>query len=219
MKPFYLAIEGPIGVGKSSLAEQLSERMGADRLRDTEAVNPWLEAFYREPAVNALHTQLHFLVSRIETLERLAPAREDSDTRRGKRPLVADFMIEKDPLFAELVLDEREWLLYRALYERLVAPLGQTCLQPDLVIYLQASVEHLIQRVEKRGIEYEQRIDSAYLEGLSRLYERFFHDHVATPLLIVNTDKVDLSTDVLAVERLMDRIASLEGGRHFFNPS
>lgn len=218
MKPRYVAVEGPIGVGKSSLASQLAEHLGADRVCDTEAVNPWLEAFYRDPAGNALHTQLHFLASRIETLELQTSLRDGEAQRRGERPRVADFMIDKDPLFAELVLDEREWRLYRALYERLMAPFRESCMQPDLVIYLQAPVEQLIQRIEKRGIDYEQRIDSAYLEGLSRLYEKLFHDYIASPLLIVNTAVVDFTQDELAVSRLLDRIASLEGGRHYFNP-
>ena len=218
MTPSYLAIEGPIGVGKSSLAERLAVRFRADRLCDTEAVNPWLEAFYQNPAANALHTQLHFLVSRVETLERQAPARDDGVVRRGERPLVADFMIEKDPLFAELVLDEREWRLYQALHDRLSASLVRTCAQPDLVIYLQAPVEQLIQRVERRGISYEQRIDSAYLEGLARLYERLFHDYTASPLLIINTEATDFSSDDVAVDRLLSRIESMDGGRHFFNP-
>lgn len=219
MTPSYIAVEGPIGVGKSSLADQLAHKLGADRVCDTETLNPWLEAFYKDPIGNALHVQLHFLVSRIETLERLAPARAGSIARRAERPLIADFMIEKDLLFAELVLDEREWRLYRALQERLLAGLPETCSQPDLVIYLQAPVERLIQRVEKRGIDFEQRIDSAYLEGLSRLYERLFHDYAASPLLIVNTESTDFSSDDSAVERLLERIDSMDGGRHFFNPA
>lgn len=217
MKPRYLAIEGPIGVGKSSLAKLLAEKLGAEYLADTDAVNPWLEAFYEDSAANALHTQLHFLVSRLETLERLAP-RQEANPRRGSRPLVADFMIDKDPLFAELVLDEREWRLYRAIYERLVAKLTSQCEMPDLVICLQAPVEHLIQRIERRGIAYEQRIDSSYLDALSRLYENLIHRYAASPLLIVNSEVVDFTQDPSAVERLLARIDTLDGGRHFYNP-
>jgi len=202
VKPRYLAIEGPIGVGKSSLAKLLAEKMGAEYLSDTDAVNPWLEAFYRDPAANALHTQLHFLVSRIESLERQQPQAAEG-SRRGVRPLIADFMLDKDPLFAELVLDEREWRLYTALYERLAVTLPENSVTPDLVIYLQAPVEHLIKRIEQRGIAWEQRIDSAYLDGLSRLYEKLFHNYSASPLLIVNSESVDFTQDTGAVDRLL----------------
>jgi len=164
VKPRYLAIEGPIGVGKSSLAKLLAEKMGAEYLSDTDAVNPWLEAFYRDPAANALHTQLHFLASRIESLERQQPQAAEG-SRRGVRPLIADFMLDKDPLFA-----------------------------------------------------WEQRIDSAYLDGLSRLYEKLFHNYSASPLLIVNSESVDFTQDTGAVDRLLARIDALDGGRHFFNP-
>ncbi len=217
MNPRYLAIEGPIGVGKSSLAKLLAARLGAEYLADTDAVNPWLESFYLDPAANALHTQLHFLVSRIESLERQEPLAAES-SRRGVRPLIADFMIDKDPLFAELVLDEREWRLYRAVYERLVGTLSARCTTPDLVIYLQAPVEHLIRRIEQRGISWEQRIDSAYLDELSRRYEKLFHDYTSSPLLIVNSESVDFTKDNDAVDRLLARIEALDGGRHFFNP-
>jgi len=217
----YIAVEGPIGVGKSTFARHLAARIGADPINDTENVNPWLEAFYLDPVANALHAQLQFLVTRVAVLERIVvPPREDDGKagggarRRGGRPIVSDFIIDKDRLFAELTLDENEWRLYTALYERLVVGLAV----PDLVVYLQAPVDRLIDRIERRGIGYEQRIDSTYLQRLSSSYERFFHDFQASPLLIVNTADIDLASDPQAIVRLVARIDALEGGRHYFNP-
>lgn len=226
MRHRYIAVEGPIGVGKSTFAHHLAARIGADPVNDTERVNPWLEAFYLDPVANALHAQLQFLITRVAVLERIVvPSRDAEDTaaaggaaprpgRRTGRPIVSDFIIDKDRLFAELTLDENEWRLYSALYERLVVGLAA----PDLVVYLQAPVERLIDRIERRGIGYEQRIDSTYLQRLSSSYERFFHDFQASPLLIVNTAEVDLASDPQAIERLVARIDALEGGRHYFNP-
>jgi len=246
MRHRYIAIEGPIGVGKSSFAEHLAERIGADRVRDTERMNPWLEPFYLDPRANALHAQMQFLITRIAVLERIdrrsrpsrsvdgggrgtpsgpagraergaerAAERAAATARRQARPIVSDFIIEKDPLFAELTLDENEWRLYHALFERLVGELA--C--PDLVVYLQAPVERLIERIERRGIGFERHIDSTYLHRLSASYERFFHDFQASPLLIVNTDAIDLANDEAAIDRLITRIDALEGGRHYFNPA
>jgi len=227
----YIAVEGPIGVGKSRFARHLAERMGADRVCDTDHMNPWLEPFYLDPRANALHAQMQFLITRIAVLERIdrhakvpisnersagpVPVHPGPPGKRPSRPIVADFIIEKDPLFAELTLDENEWRLYHALFERLVGELA--C--PDLVVYLQAPVERLIERIERRGVAFERHIDSTYLQRLSSSYERFFHDFQASPLLIVNTASIDLADDREAIDRLVARIEALEGGRHYFNPA
>ena len=207
MKYQFIAIEGPIGVGKSTLARQLAEKFNATYLADTEASNPYLKSFYRNPSASALHTQLHFLVSRLEVLNNPAVV-------RPSRPIVADFLLDKDRLFAELTLNHVEWWMYSQLYEAQTRDVPR----PDLVVYLQAPLERLIQRIEHRGVSHEKGIDSNYLQQLGSLYERFFHDYTETPLLIINTADVNLAKNTHEIDMLAERIAELEGGRHYFNP-
>ncbi len=207
MKYQFIAIEGPIGVGKSTLASQLAKHFKASFLTDTESSNPYLKTFYRDPSAAAFHTQMHFLVSRLETLNNPA-------VLRPTQPIVADFLLDKDRLFAELTLDHTEWWMYSTLYEQQVKGIPK----PDLVVYLQAPLERLIERIERRGLGHEQRIDSNYLQQLSALYERFFYSYSDTPLLIVNAADVNLADDPLEVKNIANRISELEGGRHYFNP-
>jgi deoxyguanosine kinase len=207
MKYQFIAIEGPIGVGKSTLASQLATHFKASYLTDTEASNPYLKKFYQDPSTAAFHTQMHFLTSRLETLKNPA-------VLRPNQPIVADFLLDKDRLFAELTLDHTEWWMYSTLYAQQVAGVPK----PDLVVYLQAPLERLIQRIEKRGVGHEQRIDSNYLQQLSALYERFFHAYSETPLLIVNAADINLAEDPLEVRNIANRISQLGGGRHYLNP-
>jgi len=207
MKYQFIAIEGPIGVGKSTLASQLATQFKASYLTDTEESNPYLPTFYRDPSAAAFHTQIHFLTSRLEKLKNPA-------VMRPNQPMVADFLLAKDRLFAELTLDHTEWSMYSSLYEQQVKGVPK----PDLVVYLQAPLERLIERIERRGIGHEQRIDSNYLQQLSALYERFFYAYAQTPLLIVNASDVNLADDPLEVKNIANRISELEGGRHYFNP-
>ncbi len=206
--PGYIVVEGPIGVGKTSLARRLADSFGSELLLEDAADNPFLERFYRNPRQAALPTQLFFLLQR---------ARQMQDLRQGdmfQAVRVADFLIEKDRLFAQLTLDEQEYLLYEQVYAHLTldAPV------PDLVIYLQAPVEVLLNRIAKRGIRYEQHIDAAYLERLSQGYTRFFHDYDAAPLLIVNATHVDLVNSDAAYQELLAQIQITRSGRHYFNP-
>ena len=206
--PGYIVVEGPVGVGKTSLARRLADSFGSELLLEGAAENPFLERFYRYPQQGALSTQLFFLLQR---------ARQMQELRQGDmfRPVrVADFLIEKDQLFARLTLDEQEYKLYEQVYEHLTldAPV------PDLVIYLQAPVDTLLNRIAKRGIGYEQHIDSVYLERLSQGYARFFHDYEAAPLLIVNAAHVDLVNSDAAYQELLTQIARVRTGRHYFNP-
>lgn len=207
MKFRHIAIEGPIGVGKTTLARKLAEEFGAEFVSDTESGNPYLETFYRDPAAVALHTQLHFLVSRLAVLD--SPL-----VRQPTGALVADFLLDKDRLFAELTLDETEWWVYNRLYAKVVADVPR----PDLVIYLQAPLPRLIERIAHRGLAHEQRIDSHYLQELITLYERFFHDYTASPLLIVNATDINLADSPADLAGLVERIRALDGGRHFYNP-
>lgn len=207
MKYKYIAVEGPIGVGKTTLAKKLSVAVGGRFLPDAEATNPYLKSFYQTPERVAFHTQMHFLVSRIEAMSAL-PAIDN------ERPLVADYVLDKDRLFAELTLDETEWQMYNTLFDRATLHFPK----PDLVVYLQAPLERLVQRIERRGIKHEQRIDSRYLQRLIEIYERFFHQYDDSPLLIVNAADINLADSPADFEMLVERIQSVEGGRHYVNP-
>lgn len=207
MKYKYIAIEGPIGVGKTTLAEKLATAVNGRYLADSDVINPYLKAFYKQPDKVAFHTQVHFLMSRLEAMEA-------AGVPGASRSVVSDFMLEKDRLFAELTLDETEWQMYSAVFERTT----QNLPKPDLVIYLQAPLERLVQRIERRGIRHEQRIESRYLQRLIELYERFFHQYDASPLLIVNAAEINLADSPADFEMLVERIRSVEGGRHYMNP-
>lgn len=207
MKHQFIAIEGPIGVGKSTLAGILAKEFKADLVKDTETVNPYLKQFYKDPKTVALHTQLHFLLSRLDVLHSPSVARPTG-------PIVADFLLDKDKLFAELTLNEEEWWMYTRVFERMT----QNCVRPDLVIYLQAPLEKLIQRIERRGLRHEQRIDSHYLQQLISVYERYFHEYAESSLMIVNASEINIADDEQDVSRLVEQIKNLDGGRHYFNP-
>ncbi len=206
--PGYIVVEGPIGVGKTSLAHRLADSFGSELLLEGAAENPFLERFYRNPRQGALSTQLFFLLQRARQMEEL----RQGDMFRPVR--VSDFLMEKDQLFARLTLDDQEFGLYQQVYEHLTvdAPV------PDLVIYLQAPVDVLLSRIAKRGINYEQHIDIGYLQRLSEGYARFFHDYEAAPLLIVNAAHVDLINNEETYQELLELIRRVRTGRHYFNP-
>lgn len=204
----YIVIEGPIGVGKTSLARRLAESMDGDLLLEEAEANPFLERFYRDPRGAALPTQLFFLFQRARQIEQLRQPDIFNATR------IADFMIEKDRLFAEINLDRHELSLYDKVSESLaIEPPA-----PDLVVYLQAPVDTLLFRIARRGLDYEQRVARRYLERLTEAYARFFHDYDAAPLLIVNAATIDPVHNDGHFEILRDEICRIRSGRHFFNP-
>ncbi len=206
--PRFVAVEGPIGVGKTTLARRLADHYRYPLLLEPAADNPFLDRFYRDGRRHALPTQLYFLLNR---------ARQMTETRQQDLlgpTLVADFLLEKDDLFARLTLDEHEYTLYRQIYEHLDLDPPR----PDLVIYLQAPAGVLQGRIRRRGIDYERSIDSAYLESLSRAYTEFFHYYDAAPLLVVNAAEIDFAHNDDHFAALLARIGNMEGLRQYFNP-
>jgi deoxyadenosine/deoxycytidine kinase len=203
----YIVVEGPIGVGKTTLARAISEASGAALMLEDSDANPFLPRFYENAERYALPAQLFFLFQRIDQVAAL----NQSDLFR--RATVGDFMLEKDPLFARLNLKDEELRLYEQIYSHLKpqAP------EPDLVIYLQATPETLVERVQRRAIAYEKNIPDAYLAGLAETYTRFFYQYAGAPLLIVNSDRLNFveSTDDLGL--LMERISAMRGPREFFS--
>jgi deoxyadenosine/deoxycytidine kinase len=207
--PRYIVVEGPIGAGKTALAKRLAQSLSAELILEEALENPFLERFYREGKSAALPTQMFFLFSRARQIEQLRQTDMFATVR------VCDYLFAKDRLFAELNLDADEL----ALYEQIADKLAIEAPVPDLVIYLQASVDVLFERIARRGIGFERMIDRAYLEQLTDIYARFFHAYNDGPLLIVNASQIDPVSNDADYEQLFRQIERTTGGRHFFNPS
>jgi deoxyadenosine/deoxycytidine kinase len=205
----YIVIEGPIGVGKTSLANKLADEFETELLLEKPEENPFLASFYQNPKQYALSAQLHFLLQRAQQVQDF----RQTDMFRGS--YIADFMVDKDRLFAQMTLDKDELALYEQIYTHLTldAP------RPDLVIYLQAPLETLRQRITQRGIVYEQQIRDDYLLRLSESYTRFFYDYDDSALLTVNTHSVDLINNADDYQAILDKISDIHSGRHYFNQS
>lgn len=207
--PRFVAIEGPIGAGKTTLAKKLSQSLSCETMLEMAEENPFLEGFYRERAANALATQLYFLIQRVRQLDAL----RQSDLFVPAR--VADFLVEKDRLFAKLNLDLNEYQLYETVFDRLVPNTPR----PDLVVYLQAPVDVLMERIQRRGVAYEQLIERRYLEQLNEAYSQFFHFYDDAPLLIVNAAAIDFANNENHYTELVDYLLNIRSGRHYFNPT
>lgn len=207
IRPRYIAIEGPIGVGKTTLARRLADSLQLPLLRERAEENPFLERFYRHKPLFGLQTQLFFLLQRARQLKALA----ESASGPG---LVSDFLLEKDRLFAQVLLPSDEL----ALYEEIYAKIAPEAARPDLVVYLQAPVDVLFERIRERGSEAERSIERAYLEQLNDAYARLFHYYEGAPLLIVNAERIDFAHCDDDYRQLLDYLLTIEHGRHYFNP-
>ena len=207
MKYRYIVVEGPIGSGKSTLARLIAERYGADLMLEDPGANPFLPQFYRDMKRYALATQMFFLFQRVNQLSAI------KQPDLFERKTVADYMLAKDTLFAKLTLDDNEFGLYSQLYNHL-RPQAPT---PDLVIYLQASVESLMRRIQRRARPMERGISEDYLMRLSETYTKYFYDYSESPLLIVNSDRVNFADNPEHLQMLCTRIESLRGMREYMN--
>jgi deoxyadenosine/deoxycytidine kinase len=203
----HIAVEGPIGAGKTSLARRLAERVGAELLLEQPAENPFLARFYQDMARYALPTQLFFLFQRARQLEVLA------QPDMFGRPTVSDFLLDKDPLFARLTLSADEMALYQKIYDA-IRPQAPA---PDLVIYLQAQPGTLYERVRRRGIDFERGIGDEYLALLAESYARFFYNYAAAPVLIVNSENLNFVARDADLELLLARVRGMKSRREFFS--
>lgn len=203
----YIALEGPIGVGKTSLARRLADAFACELVEELPDANPFLSRFYADPERSALATQLRFLLDRYRQQRALAASRDG-------RGVVADYLFAKDQIFAEMNLEEPELALYREVQSLMTGPIPT----PDLVIYLEARPEVLMRRLRKRNREFERRIREAYLEGLIEAYRRFFHEYSEAPVLVVNCSAIDFVEQGSDLEDLIREIRSAKKGMQHYIP-
>jgi len=207
MKNRYIVVEGAIGSGKSTLARLLAEHYSGDLMMEDASANPFLPLFYRDMKRHALATQIFFLFQRVNQLSAI------KQPELFDKKIVADYMFAKDSLFAKLTLDDNEYQLYLQLYNHLKpqAPV------PDLVIYLQTSVDQLLTRIERRGRVMERSISEDYLLKLTDAYTRYFYDYNDSPLLIVNSDRFNFADNPEHFQMLVKRVEAIRGGKEYFN--
>lgn len=207
--PRFVAVEGAIGVGKTTLARHLAQTLGYDLLEEQADANPFLERFYANPKAAALPTQLFFLFQRAQQLQDL----QQQDMFQSTR--VADFLMDKDQLFAQVTLDDDEYNIYQQVY----AQLDIDPPTPDLVIYLQAPNDVLESRIRNRGKDAERNLEAEYLSRLNDAYMQFFHYYDRAPLLIVNAAELDLANNPDHYQQLVNYMLTVKSGRHYYNPT
>jgi len=206
--PRFVVVEGAIGVGKTTVVEALARELTARIVLEEVEENPFLSRFYKDQRQYAFQTQLYFLLSRYRQQQELL--QQDL----FKRSTVADYLFAKDRLFAYLTLDEDELKLY----ERLHGMLSERVIKPDLVVYLQASVDVLMDRIRGRGRQYERAISREYMEEVVRAYNYFFFHYTQSPLMVVNTSEVDLGHNPAQLRDLIRRLGEIGSGTHYFKP-
>lgn len=207
--PNYIAVEGVIGVGKTTFAEMLAQCLEAELVREEVLENPFLVDFYKNRKRHAFSCQLYFLISRFQQQQQLMV--RDLFAQR----IVADYLFAKDQIFASVNLSEREL----ALYDKIAPVLAQNIPRPDLVIYLQASTQTLLNRIRKRNLPFERSVDSEYIEGVNKAYDYFFFHYTDTPLLVVKTDEIDFVNNSRQFDDLIDQIQKPITGKIYYVPS
>ena len=201
----YIAIEGAIGVGKTTLAKKISDTVKCKTLFEDYVTNPFLKDFYDNNQLNSFSTQVHFLLRRIE---------QSIEVKTTENLLISDFYFGKDELFAKLNLTQVEYAMYQELRKKLDfnPPI------PDLIIYLQASSEILLERIKKRGLDIERNIKKKYIDSVNEIYMKHFHEYTASPVLIINTSNVNINNET-DYQILIEEISSEINGKKYFNPS
>ena len=201
----YIAIEGAIGVGKTTLAKKISDTVKCKTLFEDYVTNPFLKDFYDNNQLNSFSTQVHFLLRRIE---------QSIEVRDTKNLLISDFYFGKDELFAKLNLTEVEYTMYKEIRKKLEfkPPI------PDLIIYLQASTDILLERIKKRSLDIERNIKRKYIDSVNEIYTKHFHEYNASPVLIINTSNVNINNET-DYQMLIEEISSDINGKKYFNPS
>jgi deoxyadenosine/deoxycytidine kinase len=208
-EPNYIAVEGVIGVGKTTFAQMLAQRIDADLLNEEVFENPFLVDYYKNRARYALSCQLYFLISRFQQQQQLMV--RDLFAQR----IVADYLFAKDAIFASVALSERELTLYN----KIAPALSRDIPKPDLVIYLQAGTPVLLSRIRKRNFAFEKQIDHDYLEMLNQAYDYFFFHYTDTPLLVVKTDEIDFVNNPEHFDDLIEQIHKPISGKKYYVPA
>ena len=201
----YIAIEGAIGVGKTTLAKKISDTVKCKTLFEDYVTNPFLKDFYDNNQLNSFSTQVHFLLRRLE---------QSIEVKSTENLLISDFYFGKDEIFAKLNLTQVEYAMYQELRKKLDfnPPI------PDLIIYLQASSEILLERIKKRGLDIERNIKKTYIDSVNEVYMKHFHEYSASPVLIINTSNVNINSET-DYQILIEEISSEINGKKYFNPS